>query len=290
MHIHLGGDHGHLNSIELTRVNHHKALPHLNKLISCNKPEHFKTIQKIHIDNSSFDNSDYSALENIINHCTTLLEVELDSNHIDTMHAHNLLNALTETRVKSLSFTDNWIGENIPKNYFSCMKDQQEMTELDFSLNWLRDKGIISLIESLNPCLKKLNLSCNDFHFEGMKAICHFTIKNTQLTELDISYNHVDANSVKILADIIKKNGSITSIKANSNQIGDEGAAVIANALSQVNRPILLDLSDNNISDKGVKHLLNCVSTNKTNIQLHLRHNPLNKIEPGHMIRTKKSI
>ena len=288
MHIHLGGDHGHLQSIELTQVNHHKVLPHLNKLISCNKPEHFQTINKIQIENSSLNNSDYSALENIINHCSELFVVQLNSNHIDTLHAHELLSTLTETHLKSLSFTDNWIGEKISKDFFDCMKNQQEMTSLDLSLNWLRDKGIITLVESLNPSLDKLNLSCNDFHYDGMLAISHFVVNNPNLTELDISYNHLDAKSALPLANIIKTSESITSIKANSNQLGDEGSAIIADALSQNLRSIELDLSDNNISDKGVKRLLDCAGNNNVTIKLDLRHNPINKMGLGQMIQAKQ--
>jgi Ran GTPase-activating protein (RanGAP) involved in mRNA processing and transport len=288
MHIHLGGDQGHLQSIELTHANHHKVLPHLNKLISCNKPEHFKTINKIHIENSSLDNSDYSALENIMHHCSELFVVELNSNHIDTLHAHNLLCSLTETHLKSLSFTDNWIGEKIPKDFFDSMKNQPEITSLDLSLNWLRDKGIITLVESLRPCLDRLNLSCNDFHFEGMRAISNFVVNNPHLLELDVSYNHIDAKSAESIAQIIKECNSIQSIKANSNQIGDEGAVIIADALHHNLKPIHLDLSDNGISDKGVKRLLDAASINNVTIKLDLKHNPINKIKLTQMIQAKQ--
>lgn len=287
MHIHLGGDHGHLQSIELTRVNHHMVLPHLNKLISCNKPEHFKTINKIHVDHSLLNKDDYFALENIINHCSELAIVQLDSNHIDKNQAYELFRALSETHLKSLSFTDNWIGEKISSNFFEFMRKQQQITCLDFSVNWLRDNGIITLVESLSPCLEKLQLSCNDFHLDGMRAISVFVAKNPLLSELDISYNHLDAKSAEPIADVIKKSDGIASIKANSNQLGDRGAAIIADALNQNPKPIHLDLSDNDISDKGVTHLLDCAAIDGIRIQLDLRHNPINKIELGTMIQTR---
>lgn len=288
MHIHLGGTEGHLQSIELDRVNHHKALVHLNKLITCKKPEHFKTIHKIHIEHSILNNDDFSALENIIKHCSELLEVKLDSNHIDMSHAHDLLCALSVNHLKSLSFTDNWIGDKISEDFFEFLTTQQQMTSLDFSLNWLRDKGIVKLIESISSNLEQLQLSCNDFNSDGMMAISNFVVKSSSLAELDISYNRLDAKSAEYLAKVIKESHQITSIKANSNQLGDGGAAIIADALNQKLNPIRLDLSDNKISYAGAKCLIDCVSADGVKRHLDLRHNPLNKEDLHKIIRTKQ--
>lgn len=288
MHIHLGSEEGHLQSIELDRVNHHRALAHLNKFISFKKPEHFKTIHKIHIEHSILNNDDFFALENIIAHCTELFEVELDSNHIDMKNAQDLLCALSVNHLKSLSFTDNWIGEKISEDFFEFMKTQNQMKSLDFSLNWLRDKGIVKLIESISSDLEQLQLSCNDFHSDGMMAICNFVVNSPNLRELDISYNRLDCKSAEHIAKVIKENNRHISIKANSNQLGDGGAAIIADALVQKAKPINLDLSDNEISFLGAKCLIDGVSVDGVKSHIDLRNNFLNKDELSHIIRAKQ--
>lgn len=288
MHIHLGGSEGRLQSIELTRVNHHKVLPHLNKLISIKKPEHFKTISKIHIENSLLSNEDYLALEHIITQCSDLFVVELNSNHIDVHHAHELLCALSQGHLKSLSFTDNWIGEGITSDFFEFMKKQHEITCLDFSVNWLRDKGIAKLMEAITPNLEQLQLSCNDFHADGMMAISGFVINSPYLSELDVSYNHLDAKSAEHIANMIKESECISSIKANSNQLRDGGAAIIAAALHQLEGELRLDLSDNEISNSGAKCLIDHAVTDGVTRQLDLRYNPINREELSQLIRTKQ--
>ncbi len=203
-------------------------------------------------------------------------------------HAHDLLSDLTLVHLKSLSFTDNWIGEKLSDDFFEFMKRHQYITQLDFSLNWLRDKGVVRLVNSINPNLEQLHLSCNDFHSEGMKAISTFALNSPNLSELDVSYNHLDCNSAEHIAHLIKDHGCVSNIKASSNQIGDKGAAIIAHALNENTNQFKLDLSDNGITNEGAKHFIEQASTKGVKRQFDLRHNRLNKEELRPIVQAKK--
>jgi len=285
MHIHLGRANGQLQSIELNKVTHHKALPHLDKLLANNQTN---GLNKVYIEDSILNDDDFFALENIFNHCGELNEIKLNSNHIDDQHAHELFSALPENKLQSIGFTDNWIGENISNDFFDFMKKQKKITSLDFSLNWLGDKGIIKLLKSIGYSIEKLNLSCNDFHLDGMAAICNYAVNSPHLSDLDISYNFLDDKAAKKIAFIINKNKCIATIKINSNQIGDKGARLIAEALQHNVNPIQLDLSDNQISDEGARFLIESAFVDGTYRHLNLKFNPINKEKLSKIIRTKK--
>ena len=283
MHIHFGRSNGYIQSIELTQVSHHKALPHINKLLSENG--YSDPIHKIQVENSVVNNEDYAALQTIFHQCKALNEIKLNSNHIDSEHMYELFSALPGKQLMSISFTDNWIGEKIPNNFFEFMLTQQSIQFLDFSLNWLGDSGIIKLVDSISHNVHRLQLSCDDFQVEGLIAIRHFILQCSQLSELDISYNNLDANSAKQIAGIIGESDCISSIKANSNQFGDKGAALIADALKYNDKMINLDVSDNGISNIGAKDLVKSVSKKAVMRQLDLRHNPINPDEIDQITR-----
>lgn len=283
MHIHLGGENGCLQSIELTRVNHHKALPHLSKLIANDTTGNLHTINKICIENSILNDLDYHALHVIFHECNELHDIKLNSNHIDLAHLIELFSVLPHKQLTSISLTDNWIGEKVSSEAFEFLTSQQELFSIDFSLNWLGDKGVCTLLDALNNNIHQLQLSCNDFQLEGMAAICHFTLQCHALHELDISYNRLDAASAKQIARIIHGSNSIKSIKANSNQLSDAGAALIVDAMQGSRQLEALDLSDNGISLMGAKNLIEGALKTGTVKHLDLRHNALNQSAIEHI-------
>ena len=272
MSVHLGRQQGHLKSIELNRVTYHKALPHLDKFIS-NQHEHQHTLRKIHIEHSSLNDDDHFALKHIFNCCLEICIIELISNHFNLAQANSVLRDLSANHLRSLRFTDNWIGEKVPESFFECIRAQFEINNLDFSENWLRDRGVSQLVQFINPSLKKLHLSCNDFSLEGMKAICKFILDSHQLVELDVSYNHIDSKAASHISRMIHDSNSLNSLKINSNHLGDHGAFAIADALHQKPSTFNLDVSDNQISIEGAKYLINAFCSQATKKHINLKHN-----------------
>lgn len=277
MHIHFGKVGDYLQSVEITRALHHKALPHLCKLIKSNKNGHLHTLNKICVEKSALNDDDYYALEDIFFQCHNLHEIKLYANHMDTEHVSNLFSAFQGNNLTTISLTDNWIGERVSMDFFKFLNNQTTLQYLDFSLNWLGDQGMAALLESINKNILQLLVSCNDFHLVGMKAICHFISQCNQISDLDISYNRLDAKATEYIASIISKSDTISSIKANSNQIGDSGAMLIADAIKQNDTLTSLDVSDNKISWRAAKYLIeSALATGKIKY-LDLRHNGFHK-------------
>ena len=279
MHIHIKHSDNCLHSVEANKLHKHKALPHISKLVTGNTLNYLNKIKKIHIENSKLNEQDYSALHNIFHKCDHLNELNMYSNHIETSNCHALFDALSERQLTTMSFIDNWIGAKLPDNYFDAFKQQHEMSSIDFSLNWLGDKGISIFLNSLTKNIQKLQLSCNDFHLEGMINIRNFILQCRHLSELDISYNRINEKSAEQIAHIINESTSITCLKINNNEIGDKGASLIADTLNRTHTLATLDVSDNQISPSGAKDLIEKASKNSTITQLNLRHNSLNSEE-----------
>lgn len=272
MTIHLEGTTHQVAEIELSRVNHHKALQHL-KSMSIDHPQYFYNLRKVHIDHSDLNKTDFNALKELIHLSQQFITIELESNHLDTQHAQCFLESLPLEKITALSFTDNWIGEKIPDSFFSFFQHMSHIVDVNFSLNWLRDKGVSLLVDALLPNLNILQLSCNDFNSVGMKAISDFVINCPTLSELDVSYNHLEGTSAQCLADAIKNCKNLIRIKANSNQIGDCGVDSISKALNHSSSLIHLDLSDNQITYDGAKKLVE----NNSCRYLNLKHNPIDR-------------
>ena len=282
MHIHIGHSDNCLHSVDVNQLHKHKALPHISKFVTDNKKRYTNKIKQVRIENSKLNELDYNALQTIFHECVHLNEVNINSNHIETSNCQNLLSALSGKQLKSLSFTDNWIGAKLPDNYFDIFNEQNEMNDINFSLNWLGDKGISIFLNALGKNIRKLELSCNDFYLDGMICIRDFIVKCKQLAELDISYNRISAKSAKQIAHIIHESPSLTCLKINNNHIGDQGASFIAETLNQTNTLTTLDISDNQISNKGAKSLIEQAGKNGGIEQLDLRHNSLNPREINH--------
>ncbi|WP_298624014.1 hypothetical protein [uncultured Legionella sp.] len=283
MHVHIGRSENYLESIEVVDVSKHKILPHISKLLSSHdKNQYLNRINKIHIENSNFNQADYHALERILHECTYLEKIELNSNHIDTTPCSNLFDALLGKKLSAISLTDNWIGPKLPKNYFDFFATQTEITSICFSLNWLGDTGIVMFMESLKKSVRELELSCNDFYLNGMMAIRNFVKECNFLSLLDISYNLIDSKLAKQIGCIIQEARSLACLNINSNQIGDQGAFLIADALKNNRSIVSLNIADNKISFTGAQYLMDSIRNGAIK-QLDLRHNCLNPEEKQHL-------
>lgn len=276
MHIHIGHSDNCLHSVDVSKIDKHKALPHISKFVTDHPKHYVNKIKQVRIENSKLNEHDYNALQNIFHECIHLNEININSNHIETNNCQNLFAALSGKKLTSISFTDNWIGAKLPDNYFDVFNEQHEISSIDFSLNWLGDKGISIFLNSLKKNIRKLELSCNDFYLEGMISIRKFILQCKELAELDISYNRINAQSAEQIAHLINESPSLVYLKINHNYIGDKGASSIAETLNRTSTLTKLDVSDNQISNKGARYLIEGAVKNNNIKQLDLRHNSLN--------------
>lgn len=283
MHIHIAHSDNCLHSVDIDKICKHKALPHISKFMTQNTKRYANKIKQVRIENSRLNEHDYDALQTIFHECIHLNEINMNSNHIETNNCQDLFAALSGKQLTSISFTDNWIGANLPDNYFEVFNEQDEINSVNFSLNWLGDKGISIFLNSLKKNLHKLELSCNDFYLDGMISIRKFIPQCKNLSELDISYNRINAKSAEQIANIINESPSLAYLKINHNHIGDKGASFIAETLNRTNTLTSLDISDNQISDKGARCLIENAGKNCNIKQLDLRHNRLNQDEMNHI-------
>lgn len=116
MAIRLKHENGKLESIELMQVQHHLALPHLNKYLQSKGKRRCKFI-KISIDHSNLNGKDYDALHDILKLASKVNEISFNANHIDTNDIRYLFDSLPRRKLNTIKFIDNWIGDKIPSDF-----------------------------------------------------------------------------------------------------------------------------------------------------------------------------
>ena len=288
MSIHLAHRQGQLNAVFLDHIHHHRAFAHLSTLLREHKPDQgFNQIDTIQIKNSKLNDFDYQSLQSIFRECDHLQHIKLQGNDMDCIHAYQLLAELSDKKLCTLTFTDNWIGQALCEGFFDFMQQQKQLESINLSLNWLGDEGIIELLKALNPNTHRLNLSCNDFYKNGLEAICHYLLCKDHVEEIDISYNNLDEGSAEKIAVVLKENHSLHKIRINSNHLNSRGCGLIAESLQYNQGLASLDISDNSLSTRDAKNLIQSACASPTLKQLNLRSNGLIRGNlgrwPGHL-------
>ncbi|XP_030632712.1 NACHT, LRR and PYD domains-containing protein 12-like [Chanos chanos] len=140
--------------------------------------------------------------------------------------------------------------------------DSSSLTELDLSINQLKDSGVKLLLAGLdNPqCkLKVLRLSSCDLTEDSCESLALALSSNaSNLRELNLSDNKLQDSGVQLLLAEVKNPHCKLEILSLSNcDLTMESCAILASALSSNSSRLKeLDLNDNNLQDSGLKKLL----------------------------------
>ena len=101
-----------IEEICLTNMTEHHVLPALTDLVINDKRHKKFDIKHFSVKHCHLDENEYEALYSLLANCNHLENINLSENHIDVFHAKHILNSLPHENLKSLTFVDNWVGEN----------------------------------------------------------------------------------------------------------------------------------------------------------------------------------
>ena len=97
--------------------------------------------------------------------------------------------------------------------------------ELDFSRNYVGDRGLVPIIKVLELCpmLKVLRLKNNGLRNKSIEALCTSLKQNPgSLCRLDLSHNYISTGAGKQLEALLKENTTVREINLEATKIEPE--------------------------------------------------------------------
>ncbi|XP_029354534.1 NACHT, LRR and PYD domains-containing protein 12-like [Echeneis naucrates] len=137
-----------------------------------------------------------------------------------------------------------------------------ELTELDLSMNYLRDEGVIEISDGLkNPYshLKSLNLSYCGLTDECCAALASgFAFQQSIISELDLSSNDLQDKGVKKLCIGLKSyNCKLTKLSLRTCGLSSRSIQFLTTALKSNSQHLgVLHLMGNSLDDSAIRELV----------------------------------
>jgi len=194
---------------------------------------------------------------------------------------------------------------------------------LDLKSNGIGCRGIVAVVEAFysifntgsgflsSPAelteLTVLDVSCNNIHYQGGKALARLISENTSLTSVDVSSNPIgDEGIASILAVLAPEaeqfmeesgvqkskkdyafNKTITSLNVSSTGLGHDSSDSLIETFRKNNTLTSLNLDFNhNLKPKDLKHITNALrSYNRSLLRLSLADNELTIQSMGYLGR-----
>ncbi|KAK7877750.1 hypothetical protein WMY93_030564 [Mugilogobius chulae] len=154
------------------------------------------------------------------------------------------------------------LSDKVCESLGSVLSSQCSLTELDLSLNPLKDSGVVLLCEGLKRpgcALKTLRLNLCDLSARSCKALVSVLDSETNsLTELDLSNNNLQDSGVVLLCEGLKRPGcALTTLRLSGCDITESGCASLVSTLSSEDSCLkYLDLSCNHPGETEAKQLI----------------------------------
>lgn len=181
-----------------------------------------------------------------LKHFKSLESLNLRSNRLSEKGAYMILSNLDNHPVRYLSLNDNILGERS----FDC---------------------ILSILRSLKPYLKHLNLENTRISTGNVVALASALGSNHSLTFLSLAKNNLNIGPCKALKEMLRSNDTLKKLDLHWNCIRAEGAALIFEGLAENRYLKALDLSWNSIGCSKDLSFMDRISENLSK-QTYLKH------------------
>lgn len=192
----------------------------------------------------------------------TELNVLFGFNSWDSDAAKIFFDALkTNTSIKTLTFIQCVMNENVIKRFVDALKENSQITKLSLAGSRMGDNGL----EMLSMLYKKRN-------FLGIFKINGQSILANQITSLNLADNALTIKSCHALKTLLGSGSALKKLYLHNNFLG-EAIIVISRALETNTTLEHLDLSENRTQLSAAKSIANMLRINKTLKSLHLNRN-----------------
>jgi Ran GTPase-activating protein (RanGAP) involved in mRNA processing and transport len=155
------------------------------------------------------------------------------------------------------------------------------LESLGLSENRLTSKSLPSIVERLScESLLHLDLSFNDMHTHGARALGGWLKRKSVLRYLDLSNCQLQCPDARAVFSVLNGyTNSLEEVYLSCNSIAAEGAAEICSYLMSVNCHLrVLDLAWNSVGEEGSLHFSAALSANSSLTRLNLAANSLNDL------------
>uniref|UniRef100_A0A7S4K8I6 Uncharacterized protein n=1 Tax=Guillardia theta TaxID=55529 RepID=A0A7S4K8I6_GUITH len=164
-------------------------------------------------------------------------------------------------------------------------RQEESVTRVDLSYNYLRNSGVISLayVFKLLSSLVHLDLGDNHVGDSGACALADALSTASSLQTLALGGNRIaDLGAAAMAAQLP---ATLVTLNLNFNFVADEGAAALARALPSASSLSCIYLSGNSIGGGGAARMAEAMASARQLKQLYLRGNPIDEEGKGALER-----
>ncbi|CAD5119646.1 DgyrCDS8240 [Dimorphilus gyrociliatus] len=190
-----------------------------------------------------------NSIINANNGASTIFEIISEFSHLENLYIRNC--HLNQNGIKSLN---------------QIFTNQIQLSTLDLSFTDIKEKGAISLFESISySCnnIQELYLKACKFHSSGAKKLGNALKNQHKLRILDISYNKIGNDGAVYLFKSMKMSNLCLEVLIIDNcLIGFEGINELSKLIECLDSLKCLNVSRNPIKDEGGALLIDSICTN----------------------------
>uniref|UniRef100_A0A7S0L6K8 Uncharacterized protein n=1 Tax=Coccolithus braarudii TaxID=221442 RepID=A0A7S0L6K8_9EUKA len=188
--------------------------------------------------------------------CTSLQlnDAPLTSAHISSVSAALALEAVHMHGVR--------LGSSGASLLADALGQLPSLRELGVGSCRLGDRGLQTLLRSLPPTLRVLDVQHNLIQDPGVRLLATELSQGSQLSSVNLSWNGISPRGARALADALQNNTALEVLSLNWNGLKDKGAKHLGEALPFNNKLSNLALEHNAIKDTGARHLAKGLKAN----------------------------
>lgn len=233
-------------------------------------------VRDLYFQDLEWEDGEVEQLSRVMPHCTGLVNLFIDVNHIGDAGAAALADALPRCpHLTSLHLSDNDIGWDGAQALAAAIPRCRQLARLDLSNNCVGDVGAAALARALPRCrqLSALNLDFNEISEKGVKALVSGIPRCRSLAKLSLSGNGIGEQGIALLAQALPRCKQLRQLSVNGCSINDAGAVALSKMLSRCKSLRVLLMRNNLIGDIGANALSNAMPRATGLLQLALEEN-----------------
>jgi Ran GTPase-activating protein (RanGAP) involved in mRNA processing and transport len=202
----------------------------------------------------------------MLRHSQRLEVLDMYNNHIPDNAICDVLAAIPAS-VRVLKLTRQWINRAAVTPLCATLARLEQLTELDFSENYLNSQGMQALMASITSTqLTHISLRFNHLRSRFWDEYPQLNLDRFVLKELDLSHNMLQSvYGDSMYACIRNSSGILTKLDLSFNDLRFGGVSYFSAALRHCYALLHLNIAGNNCGDAAIALLLAVINPHKPN-------------------------
>ncbi|EAY22751.1 Leucine Rich Repeat family protein [Trichomonas vaginalis G3] len=206
---------------------------------------------------------------------TTLCELNLSNNNIQSRGVAQILPCLVSSRVSALRLSGNHLKDDCGTYFANFFKQNKNVNTIDISNNGLTARFIATIAPTITKCeaIKEFNLSKNPLTGRSAEIFSKIISANSTLKSLILQACKIDLTGIKEFALGLAQNRGLQVLNLSNNSLRDDGLDSLSRAfVSQRGlEQLFLDLTE--MGDKSCDSIFTALSKSETIKSISIKNN-----------------